>query len=117
MGVTKSLLFRNYEYPDSNEIIFIELPKLRKLTKEKNVDLNDLAVQWLIYIDWKNKEGIKQVMKMNKEIRNADKFVKTLTGSEKRRRIAQLRKKSELDYISFMEYSKEIGEKRGIEQK
>lgn len=75
---------------------FIELPKFRKAQKNMEDKLN----QWLVFIDDYDKGEIEMAEKKNKTIERARVELNYLTGEAEMRRLAELREKWEMDYIS-----------------
>ena len=97
-----------YEIMKKQKFYFIELPKYRK----KKFDKNNKVEQWLAFIDGENKERASEAM--NKEIEKANEEYEYLTGDEEIQRIAELRKKWELDHNSWIHDSFEDGVEEGI---
>ncbi len=91
---------------------FIELPKFRK----QNPDMNEKINQWLAFLDDKNKEAIKMAEKKNATLKKARIEMNYLTGNAEVRRLAELREKWEMDYISGMDYAEKEGIKKGIKK-
>ena len=87
---------------------FIELPKFRK----SNPDMNEKLNQWLAFIDDYDKGVIEMAEKKNKTLEKARAEMNYLTGDEEVRRLAELREKWEMDYIS----AKKTGRKDGLRQ-
>ena len=75
---------------------FIELPKFRKAQKNMEDKLN----QWLVFIDDYDKGEIEMAEKKNKTLERARVELNYLTGDAEMRRLAELREKWEMDYIS-----------------
>ena len=78
---------KNIEHLGTQEYYFIELPKFRKSKK----DLNDVLSQWLVFIDSKNKEEVKEVMARNTLIKESQDIFDVLTGTTMEQRIHELK--------------------------
>ena len=103
---------REYEVLKGIKWYFIELPKFRK----RNPNMNEKIDQWLAFLDDSNKEAIEMAEKKNKTLKKAREEMEYLTGDEAVRRLAELREKWEMDYISGMGLAEERGKKKGIKQ-
>lgn len=94
---------------------FIELPKFRKTRKNMEDKLN----QWLVFIDDYDKGEIEMAEKKNKTIERARGELNYLTGDAEMRRLAELREKWEMDYISAkadgFSDGREEGRQEGLE--
>lgn len=87
---------------------YIELEKFRKSKK----NMENKLTQWLVYIDGEEKEKMKEAIKKNKVIKEADKELEYLSGDEETRRLAELRDKYYIDMAS----AKSSGYDEGIEK-
>ncbi len=84
---------------------FIELPKFRK----QNPNMDEKINQWLAFIDDYNKGAIEMAEKKNNTLKRARIEMDHLTGDEEVRRLAELREKWEMDYVSGMDYAEKKG--------
>ena len=98
---------RDYEIIKGIKWYFIELPKFRRTHPDMNEKLN----QWLVFIDDYDKGLIKVAEEKNKTLKKARFEMDYLTGEEEVRRLAELREKGEMDYISGINYAKRQGKK------
>ena len=80
---------------------FIELPKFRK----QNPNMDEKINQWLAFIDDYNKGAIEMAEKKNNTLKRARIEMDHLTGDEEVRRLAELREKWEMDYVSGIDYA------------
>ncbi len=103
---------RNYEILTGIKWYFIELPKFRN----KNPDMNEKLNQWLSFIDDWDKEAVKMAEEKNDTLRAARIEMNYLTGDAEVRRMAELREKWEMDYVSGMNYAEKKGREEGIKE-
>ncbi len=103
---------RNYEILTGIKWYFIELPKFRN----KNPDMNEKLNQWLSFIDDWDKEAVKMAEEKNDTLRAARIEMNYLTGDAEVRRMAELREKWEMDYVSGMNYAEKKGREDGIKE-
>ena len=96
---------------DKLEIVILELPKIRKL-KETDNELLD----WLFFIDNPNSRRIIEKMKKNKELKEANEKLQTMSNDEYMQRLADLREKAILDERSNLYAAKNEGFSQGLEQ-
>ena len=94
---------------DKIEIRIIELSKVRE---EYNKNKNNEKAQWMLFINNPNDREVLQVMKENKEIKEATEEVRKMSEDEKLRRLEYLREKAILDETSIYD----AGIDKGIEQ-
>ena len=77
---------------DKLEFHIIELPKI------KNANCDDKALlDWLYFLDNPESEKVKEVMKENKELKEAVDKLETISQDDKMRYLAELREKAILD--------------------
>lgn len=100
---------KKYELDIGQKYIYIELPKFRK----ENKDMNDELTQWLTFIDGTDRKGVELAMSKNSMIKKANEKMKYLTGSAKFRKIADLRQKSLMDYLSLYDDAMTTGYEDG----
>ena len=104
--------YKNKLLTNNLEMHFIQIPKFKETGKEQE---NKKLWQWLKFIDGTDSKGVEKAMGENKEIKEAAKELKYLTGDEAIRRKAFLREKAIKDYVTNMEGAKAEGVKQGIE--
>ena len=63
-----------YKLTDVIEIYFLELEKLRDKTIE--IDENDKVIQWMMFLEAKNKEVLDMLGEKNKAIKKAGKYTR-----------------------------------------
>ena len=78
------------------------------LTKTKT-NMDEKINQWLAFIDDYNKGAIEMAEKKNNTLKRARIEMDHLTGDEEVRRLAELREKWEMDYVSGMDYAEKKG--------
>ena len=100
---------RDYEMLKGIKWYFIELPKFRK----QNPDLNKKINQWLVFLDDSDQEAVKMAERKNDTLKKARKEIDYLTGDDAVRRLADLREKWEMDYVTGIECAEEKGRKQG----
>ena len=104
---------RDYEMLKGIKWYFIELPKFRK----QNPDLNKKINQWLVFLDDSDQEAVKMAERKNNTLKKARKEIDYLTGDDAVRRLADLREKWEMDYVTGIECAETKGRKEGKKQK
>ncbi len=82
---------------DKLEIIILELKKIKG--KER---VEGELLDWLFFIDNPNSERVKEKMKENKELKEANEKLQTMSEEEYMERMAWFREKAILDYNSGM---------------
>ena len=103
---------RDFEVLKDMKWYFIELPKFRR----QNPNMDKKVNQWLAFVDDYNGEAIQMAEKNNETIKKARTEMEYLTGDEEVRRMAELREKWEMDYISASNSGKREGMRDGIKQ-
>ena len=100
---------------DTNEVIFdfmqmhfIQLPKFEIDGRKSK---NEKLWQWLTFIDGKNEEEVKSIMKENKLIEKAKIEYEKMINDEEVKRVAFLREKGMKDYNTNIDGAREEGEK------
>ena len=103
---------RDYEMLKGIKWYFIELPKFRK----QNPDLNKKINQWLVFLDDSDQEAVKMAERKNNTLKKARKEIDYLTGDDAIRRLAHLREKWEMDYVTGIECAEKKGISKGREE-
>ena len=91
------------------EIHIIELPKIKKLTKQES---EEELVKWLNFIEEPESEKVVQYMKENEGIKEAKEKLEVMSEDERIQRLAELREKAIMDEKAIERF----GIKKGIEQ-
>ena len=97
----------NEELTDLQEIHFIEIPKLKKLSTEDEVI--DMLEGWVEFLRDPESEVVRKLEMTNKEIREAKDELYRLSRNEKERDLYFLREKSLKDEISALANAREKG--------
>ena len=93
------------------ELHIIELPKVKKYLEQNP---NDIIAQWMLFMSDVNNEEVVNVMRTNKEIREAMSKLEKITADKELMEIIEARDKAERDYISGMKNAERIGMERGM---
>lgn len=104
----------NEELTDIEEIHFIEIPKLKKLSSEEEVV--DMLEGWVEFLRDPESEVVRKLEMSNSEIREAKDKLYKLSMDEKERELYFLREKSIKDEISALANAEEKGIQIGIEK-
>lgn len=94
-------------------IVIIELSKVLELYKEKPTDP---LCHWLLFIDNPNSQEVKNIMKNNKDIKEAIFNLKQVSGIKNIQRNIELKEKRRRDEKAALDYATETGLEQGIEQ-
>lgn len=97
----------NEELTDLQEIHFIEIPKLKKLSTEEEVI--DMLEGWVEFLRDPESEVVRKLEMTTKEIREAKDELYRLSRNEKERELYFLREKSLKDEISALANAREKG--------
>lgn len=97
----------NEELTDLQEIHFIEIPKLKKLSTEEEVV--DMLEGWVEFLRDPESEVVRKLEMTTKEIREAKDELYRLSRNEKERELYFLREKSLKDEISALANAREKG--------
>ena len=87
----------------------LELPKI----EGKEIDMEDELVQWLVYINGKDRRLVNMALAKNKMLQEVDREVQYLQGEEAERRMQQLRDKWDFTMKCCIRDARAEGEKRG----
>lgn len=104
-------LKRDYEnkiLSEDIEIHFLQMPKCKEI--ETNLG------KWISFIKYKNKMEVSKIVKENRNIKEAEKKLKYLTGDEEVRRRAELKDRATKAYNTYIKYARQEGEKKGIQK-
>lgn len=97
---------------DEIELQYIELPKF----KEKKYNTKLKKDQWLLFLDYENKEVLKEIMEENEEIKEQEEEMEKIKKDKHQQYLAWLRLKYDLDMNSARADGVEDGIKEGIEK-
>lgn len=93
------------------ELHIIELPKIVEVSNE-----NDCLLDWLLFLDNPKCERVIKKMEENKELRQANEKLETLSQDEKLQRLAELRQKAIIEHNTAVSSGFKYGMKQGIQQ-
>ncbi len=96
---------------DKLEIVILELKKIKG--KER---VEGELLDWLFFIDNPNSERVKEKMKENKELKEANEKLQTMSEEEYMERMAWFREKAILEYNTGMSGALRRGRKEGMEK-
>ncbi|GFZ34449.1 transposase [Clostridium zeae] len=103
-----------YKLTDVLEIHFLELPKLAKIDKLKDID--DPILEWLEFIDAKSKEGMEMLAEKNENIKTAYEILQRVSKSKEARMAYEARQAEIMDQLTREKSAREDGIKEGIEK-
>ena len=98
---------------DKLEIHIIEIPKA---IEEYKKNKGNTALQWMMFLNEPESMEVEEIMKENKEIKEAKVTLRELSEEEENQRIAELREKHILDTQDIYETALEKGLQEGIEK-
>lgn len=93
------------------EFHIIELPKILEVSNE-----NDMLLDWLLFLDDPKCERVMKKMEENKELKQANAKLETLSQDEKMQRLAELREKAIFEHNTAVNSGFRQGMKRGMEE-
>lgn len=96
-----------YKLTDVLEIHFLELPKLSKLDKLKDID--DPILEWLEFIDAKSKEGMEILAEKNENIKTAYEILQRVSKSKEARMAYEARQADIMDQLTREKSAEEKG--------
>lgn len=95
------------------EMIIVEIPKA--IREYKRLKTNKIG-QWMIFLDNPNKKEMGEIMKNNKEIKEAVDELKQVSKDEEIRILAELREKGRRDHHAAMSFAEEKGFNIGLKK-
>ena len=98
---------------DKLELHIITIPKAIKEYKENNKNKENRLLQWMMFLNEPECVEVDEIMKENKEIKEAEVALRELSEDEENQRIAELREKHILDTQDIYETGLDEGYKRG----
>lgn len=96
---------------DKLELHIITISKAIKEYKEDNKNKENRLLQWMMFLNDPECVEVNEIMKENKEIKEAEVTLRKLSEDEENKRIAELREKHILDTQDIYETGLEEGEK------
>lgn len=97
---------------DDLEICIIEIPKAKRIIKEEK---GNKIAQWMMFLDNPNREGVKEIMAENENIKRAMKELEEMSDDEELRRVAELKEKYIRDEANIRESALEDGFSEGYD--
>lgn len=97
---------------DDLEICIIEIPKARRIIEEEK---GNKIAQWMMFLDNPNREGVKEIMAENENIKRAMKELEEMSDDEELRRVAELKEKYIRDEANIRESALEDGFNEGYD--
>ncbi len=97
---------------DDLEICIIEIPKAKRIIKEEK---GNKIAQWMMFLDNPNREGVKEIMAENENIKRAMKELEEMSDDEELRRVAELKEKYIRDEANIRESALEDGFNEGYD--
>lgn len=98
---------------DRFELVIIELPKAKRIYKERQ---ESKVSQWMMFLDNPNSKEVAEIMDKNKEIKEAREELEQVSGDYELRRIAELKEKYIRDEAAALDYAIEKGQKEGFDK-
>ena len=99
-----------FKLTDVLEIHFLELPKLSKLDKLKDID--DPILDWLEFINADSKEGMEMLAEKNENIKNAYEILQRVSKSKEARMAYEARQAEIMDQLTREKSAREEGIKQ-----
>ena len=104
----------NEELTDIQEIHFIEIPKLKDLDDDSNVDTIDMLQAWVEFLKDPESNVVRKLEFSNEEIKEAKDELYRLSRDKNELELYNLREKSFYDKISALSNAEEKGILKGI---
>ncbi|WP_241428583.1 Rpn family recombination-promoting nuclease/putative transposase [Clostridium saccharobutylicum] len=95
-------------------IIFFHVPKLFDNNIPKDED--DLVVQWMMFLEARNKEAFEMLAEKNEKIRKAYNILEVISKDDKARAAYESREAELHDQMTRLKSAKEEGIKTGIKE-
>lgn len=102
----------NEELTDIEEIHFIEIPKLKDLDEDENVDTIDMLTAWVEFLKDPESNVVRKLEFSKEEIKKAKDELYRLSRDKKELELYNLREKSFLDKVSALNEAEEKGERK-----
>ncbi|MBX7281856.1 Rpn family recombination-promoting nuclease/putative transposase, partial [Clostridium chauvoei] len=106
----------NEELTDIEEIHFIEIPKLKDLDDDANIDTIDMLTAWIEFLKDPESNVVRKLEFSKEEIKEAKDELYRLSRDKKELELYNLREKSFFDKISALSNAEEKGREQGREQ-
>ncbi|WP_252217906.1 Rpn family recombination-promoting nuclease/putative transposase, partial [Clostridium chauvoei] len=104
------------ELTDIEEIHFIEIPKLKDLDDDANIDTIDMLTAWIEFLKDPESNVVRKLEFSKEEIKEAKDELYRLSRDKKELELYNLREKSFFDKISALSNAAEKGREQGREQ-
>uniref|UniRef100_UPI00257A191E Rpn family recombination-promoting nuclease/putative transposase n=1 Tax=Clostridium sp. UBA1652 TaxID=1946348 RepID=UPI00257A191E len=99
---------------DILEIHYLELPKLFESNIKKNEDED--IIQWMMFLETKNKEGFEMLAKKNDKIKKAYSILEVISKDDIKRAAYEAREAELHDQMTRLKSAREEGIKEGIKE-
>ncbi len=99
---------------DVLEIHYLELPKLFESNVKK--DENEDIIQWLMFLETKNKEGFEMLAEKNEKIKKAYSILEVISKDGIKRAAYEAREAELHDQMTRLKSAREEGLKEGIKE-
>ncbi|MBX7407816.1 Rpn family recombination-promoting nuclease/putative transposase [Clostridium chauvoei] len=106
----------NEELTDIEEIHFIEIPKLKDLDDDANIDTIDMLTAWIEFLKDPESNVVRKLEFSKEEIKEAKDELYRLSRDKKELELYNLREKSFFDKISALSNAEEKGREQGLEE-
>ncbi|ATD54316.1 Rpn family recombination-promoting nuclease/putative transposase [Clostridium chauvoei] len=103
----------NEELTDIEEIHFIEIPKLKDLDDDANIDTIDMLTAWIEFLKDPESNVVRKLEFSKEEIKEAKDELYRLSRDKKELELYNLREKSFFDKISALSNAEEKGREEG----
>ena len=108
----------NLREKNKNEIVLTDkiefrIIELKKVIKEYEKNKENEKAQWMMFINNPNDMEVQEIMKENKEIKEATVEIVKMSQDEKIRKLAELREKAIMDEKAVFDAGKEDGIQQG----
>lgn len=102
----------NEELTDIEEIHFIEIPKLKSIDDNENVDTIDMLTAWVEFLKDPESSVVRKLEFSREEIKEAKDELYRLSRDKKELELYNLREKSFLDKVSALSEAEEKGQRK-----
>lgn len=102
----------NEELTDIEEIHFIEIPKLKDIDDDENIDTIDMLTAWVEFLKDPESNVVRKLEFSMEEIKEAKDELYRLSRDKKELELYNLREKSFLDKVSALSEAEEKGQRK-----
>ncbi|MGL5380125.1 Rpn family recombination-promoting nuclease/putative transposase [Clostridium sp.] len=106
----------NEELTDIEEIHFIEIPKLKDLDDDANIDTIDMLTAWVEFLKDPESSVVRKLEFSKEEIKEAKDELYRLSRDKNELELYNMREKSFFDKVSALSNAKEEGREEGLEE-